>query len=61
MNYLHVKFSKTVTVHTTFGIELAIDLVLIDQQSARKRSLLLMDIVNAKKRWTTIYWRVNNF
>jgi hypothetical protein len=23
--------------------------------------LHLMDTVNAKKRWTTIYWRVNKF
>jgi hypothetical protein len=37
------------------------DLALIDKQSARKRSLHLMDTVNTKKRWTTIYWRVNNF
>jgi hypothetical protein len=37
------------------------DLVLIDQQSVGKRSLHLMDSVNAKKRWTTIYWRVNKF
>jgi hypothetical protein len=36
-----------------------IDLVLIDQQSVGKRSLHLMDTVKAKKRWTTIYWRVN--
>jgi hypothetical protein len=35
-----------------------IDLVLTDQQSVGKRSLYLMDTVNAKKRWTTIYWRV---
>jgi hypothetical protein len=38
---------------------LYIDLVLIDQQSVGKRSL--MDTVNAKKRWTSIYWRVNKF
>jgi hypothetical protein len=38
-----------------------IDLVLIDQQSMGKRSLHLMDTVNEKKRWTTIYGRVNNF
>jgi hypothetical protein len=38
-----------------------IELVLIDQQSVGKRSLNLMDSVNAKKRWTTIYWRVNKF
>jgi hypothetical protein len=37
------------------------DLVLIDQQSVGKRSLHLMDTVNAEKRWTTIYWRVNKF
>jgi hypothetical protein len=30
-----------------------------DQQSVGKRSQHLMDTVNAKKRWTTIYWRVN--
>jgi hypothetical protein len=36
-------------------------LVLIDQQSVGKRSLHLMDTVNAKKRWTTIYWRAKFF
>jgi hypothetical protein len=36
-----------------------IDLVLIDQQSVGKRSLLVMDTVNAEKRWTIIYWRIN--
>jgi hypothetical protein len=36
-----------------------IDLVIIDQQSLGKRSLHLMDTVNAKKRWTIIYWRIN--
>jgi hypothetical protein len=43
------------------GVEsgISIDLVLIDQQSVGKRSLHLIDTVNAKKRWTTIYWRVN--
>jgi hypothetical protein len=40
---------------------LAINLVLIDQQRAGKRSLHLMDTVNAKKRWTTIFWCVNKF
>jgi hypothetical protein len=40
---------------------LCIDLVLIGQQSVRKRSLHLMDTFNAKKRWTTIYWRFNKF
>jgi hypothetical protein len=40
---------------------LIIDLILIDQQSVGKRSLHQMDTVNAKKRWTTIYWRVNIF
>jgi hypothetical protein len=39
---------------------MTIDL-LINQQSVGKRSLHLTDTVNAKKRWTTIYWRVNNF
>jgi hypothetical protein len=38
-----------------------IDLVLIDQQSVGKRSRHLMDTVNAKKRWMTIYWGVNKF
>jgi hypothetical protein len=38
---------------------LIIDLVLIDQQSVGKRSLHLMDTANSKKRWKTIYWRVN--
>jgi hypothetical protein len=42
-------------------LDKTIDLVLIDQQSVGKRCLHLMDTVNAKKRWTTIYWRVNNF
>jgi hypothetical protein len=41
------------------GLKKTIYLVLIDQQSVGKRSLHLMDTVNAKKRWTTIYWRVN--
>jgi hypothetical protein len=36
-----------------------IDLVLIDQQRVGKRILHLMGTVNEKKRWTTIYWRVN--
>jgi hypothetical protein len=39
----------------------SIDLVLIDQQSVGKRSLHLMDTVNAKKERTTIYWCVNKF
>jgi hypothetical protein len=38
-----------------------IDLVLIDQQSVGKRSVYLMDTVNAKKRWTIIYSRVNKY
>jgi hypothetical protein len=33
----------------------SIYLVLKDQHSVRKRSLHLMDTVNAKKRWMTIY------
>jgi hypothetical protein len=36
-----------------------IDLVFIDQQSEGNRSLHLMDTVDAKKRWTTIYRRAN--
>jgi hypothetical protein len=38
-----------------------IDLELIDQLCVGKRSLHLMDTVNAKKRWTTIYWLVNKY
>jgi hypothetical protein len=38
-----------------------IDLVLIDAQSVGKRSLDLIDTVNARKRQTTIFWRVNKF
>jgi hypothetical protein len=38
-----------------------IDLVLIDQQTEGKRSLHLIDTVDAKKRWTIIYWCVNIF
>jgi hypothetical protein len=38
-----------------------VDLVLIDQKSEGKRSFYLMGTVNAKKRWTTTYWRVNKF
>jgi hypothetical protein len=40
---------------------LPIDLVSIDPQSGEKRNLDLMDTVNAKKGWATIYWRVNKF
>jgi hypothetical protein len=36
-----------------------IDLVLIDPQSVGKRTHDLMDTVNPKKIWKTIYWRVN--
>jgi hypothetical protein len=35
--------------------------ILQDQQSVGKRNLDLMDTVNAKKRWTTIYYRVKKF
>jgi hypothetical protein len=35
--------------------------LLIDQQSVGKRSLHLMDTVNAKMRWTTIYWESTIF
>jgi hypothetical protein len=38
-----------------------IDLVLTDQQSVWKAILHLLDTVNTKKRWKTIYWHVNNF
>jgi hypothetical protein len=38
-----------------------IDLVLIDPHSVGKRTHDLMDTVNAKKRWKTIYWRVNKY
>jgi hypothetical protein len=38
-----------------------VDLVVIDQQSVGKRSFHLMETVNAKKIWTTIYWCVNKF
>jgi hypothetical protein len=40
---------------------ITIDLVLIDPQSMGKRSLDMMGTVNGKKRWATIYWRVNKF
>jgi hypothetical protein len=35
--------------------------LVIDRQSVGKRSLHLMATVNVKTRWTTIYWRVNEF
>jgi hypothetical protein len=38
-----------------------IDLVLIHQQNVGKRSLHLVVTVNAKKRWKTIYWWINDF
>jgi hypothetical protein len=41
--------------------DLFIHTLLIDHQGVGKRSLHLMDTVNAKKRWRTIYWRVNKF
>jgi hypothetical protein len=53
--------SQRFDVIDTMLIVLTIDLVLIDQQSMGKRSLHLMGTVNAKERWTTIYWRVNKF
>jgi hypothetical protein len=46
--------------HSRHTVEI-IDLVLIDHQSVGGRSLHLMVTVDAKKRWTTIYWRVNKF
>jgi hypothetical protein len=54
-----VIFPKIVRRQPNINLVTSIDLVLIDQQSVGKRSLHLMGIVNAKKRWTTIYWRVN--
>jgi hypothetical protein len=36
--------------------DLTIDLVLIDPESVGKRTHDLMDTVNAKKRWKTIYF-----
>jgi hypothetical protein len=61
----HVRLNKTVKLSidlnnftTNYRFEResvqTIDLVLIDQPSVGKRSLLLMDTVNAKKRWMTI-------
>jgi hypothetical protein len=38
-----------------------IDLVLTDQQNIGKRRLHLKDTINAKKKWTTFYWRANKF
>jgi hypothetical protein len=55
-------FARRVTMWPTFCMSInTIDLVLIDKQSVGKRSLHLMDTVNAKKRWMTIYWPVNKF
>jgi hypothetical protein len=39
----------------SYQVVLTIDIVIIDPQSVEKRSLDLMDTVNAKKRWITIY------
>jgi hypothetical protein len=54
---------KLFNLLTVIGLRyvIPIDLVLIDQQRVGKRRLHLMDTVNAKKRWTTIYWQVNKF
>jgi hypothetical protein len=41
-------------------MNMPIDL-LIDPQSMGTRTHDLMHIVNAKKRWNTIYWRVNKY
>jgi hypothetical protein len=46
---------------TSYKYVHTIDLVLIDQESAGKRSLHLVETVNAKKRWMTIYWRATIF
>jgi hypothetical protein len=67
--YVKCSGCDVMDTHTALGlppdtsavIVITIDLVLIDQQSVGKRSLHLKDTVNAKKRWTTIYWRVNKF
>jgi hypothetical protein len=53
---------KTMRVKMTIKIKKPeLGAVLIDQQSVGKRSIHLMDTVNAKKRWTNIYWRDNKF
>jgi hypothetical protein len=52
---------RVVNCLATYPSVRTIDLVLIDPQIAGKKSLDLMYNVNAKKRWTTIYWRVNKF
>jgi hypothetical protein len=43
------------------SIHTSVDLVFVDQKCVGKRSLHLMDTVNAKQRWTTVYWHVNKF
>jgi hypothetical protein len=48
-------------LNNNFMLILHIDLVLIDPQSVVKRTHDLMYTVNAKKRWKTIYWRVNKY
>jgi short-subunit dehydrogenase len=53
-----LQFDMCLGVSNRRDTVLAIDLVLINEQSVGKRSHRLMDTVNAKKRWTTIYWRV---
>jgi hypothetical protein len=55
--------TNVVSTYIIVPIELAfpIDLVLIDPQSVGKRTHDLTDTVNAKKRWRTIYWRVNKY
>jgi hypothetical protein len=54
-------FLDTLSICMVHQSVLSTDLVLIDQQSVGKRSLHLMNTVNAKKRWTTIYWSVHKF
>jgi hypothetical protein len=52
------------TTHFFFVLQhnvYTIDLVLIDPQSVGKRTHDLLDTVNVKKRWKTIYWRVNKY
>jgi hypothetical protein len=61
--HVYTLLSSPASRQPSLGIErvLTIDLVLIDQQSVGKRSLYLMGNVNVKKRWSTVYWYVNNF
>jgi hypothetical protein len=51
-------YGRAIVFHTSVSdtsVILYVDLVLIHQQSVKKRSLHLIDTVNANNRWTTIY------